>query len=278
MENYTKNGLFLVLIGMIISMIGTLLSGIYYTVISVDDVSGFLSSIGLSAIGGIGGIISFIGGILFLVGRKEFGKRHQKFVMYALIILVVGIVITIVVSIAGTFLAISGSFVEGVDVDLSGIAPTVFITIITGTVIGGLVQFFALYELENDLGRRVLYITFIVSILVAVFIGYFTMDALTELLQAGSAETSYTDFTTSYSYSASIARYASFGIISNILWLIAIYIPYKRIISGDLVPQPLESRDKPDSIPERVCPNCNQSIPNDANHCPYCGKSFENYM
>jgi predicted amidophosphoribosyltransferase len=54
--------------------------------------------------------------------------------------------------------------------------------------------------------------------------------------------------------------------------LIALYIPYKRIISGKLVPF---STSKTPSQSDRFCPNCGKVIAWDAQTCPYCGKRFE---
>ena len=63
--------------------------------------------------------------------------------------------------------------------------------------------------------------------------------------------------------------------ISNLLLVIALYIPYKRITSGELVPVIPTTKS---SEPDRRCPNCGQGIPFDAKICPYCSKRFEDYL
>ncbi len=57
--------------------------------------------------------------------------------------------------------------------------------------------------------------------------------------------------------------------------IIALYIPYNRINSGELVPITSKSNSGESG---RVCPNCGQAIPFDANICPYCSKRFNDYL
>ena len=278
MENYTKNGLMLIFIGLIIGIIASVILGLYYYLVPIKDMSSFLATIGFAIIGAIGGLLTLIGGILFFIGRKEFGEKHRKFVINALIILIVGIVLSVIVTGIGTFIALGSSIIEGSEIDFSALGPSILIATIISAITGGLAYIFALYELEDEKGRKILYIAFIVSIIVSVFIGYLSIGAIDELIETYPIESSSMDFLTSMEYTSSTTRLTVIGVISNILWAIAIYIPYKRIKNGELVAIPQEAIKKGAEIPERVCPNCNKSIPTDANNCPYCGKSFENYL
>ena len=150
MQNYTKQGLLLILIGMIIGIIGALLFGLYQFFVPIENVDDFLRFIGLGIIGGIGGLLSLIGGILFFIGRKEFGERHQQFVIYALLCVVIGIIASIAISIISPILMMS-NVEKG---DFSGyLIIVIILPTIIGTVTSCLAYLFALYELENNNGR-----------------------------------------------------------------------------------------------------------------------------
>jgi len=278
MENYTKNGLIFLIIGMIISMISTGLLGVYQFLTPDESVSNLFSMIGFGIIGGIGGLLILVGGVLFLIGRKEFGERHQKFVLYAVIIFIVGIIISSVVGGIGTFITISQSMVNGSETDISWVGYSILTSTIIGSITGSLAYVFALYELEDKNGKRILYLAFIVSIIITIIIGFFSIGAIEAMIADISSGGSSTDFTSSFTYTSQITQYSSLGIISNILWLITLYIPYNRIKKGELVPQKTTVLGTTKPSPERVCPNCQKEIPNDARICPYCGKNFENYI
>lgn len=277
MESYTKNGLLLLIIGLLISTISTGLIGIYYYMIPGEGSSNLFGMIGFSILGGIGGLIFLVGGILFFIGRKEFGERHQKFVIYAIIVFVIGIIISAVIGGIGVFISISQSLADGAETQLSWTGYSILISTIIGSITGSLTYVLALYELENEIGRRILYLAFIVSIIIASIIGYFTMDVIDTIISTLPTEGTPADFTSSYAYMSQISQYSVLGIISNILWLIALYIPYKRINDSDLIPQK-STIGAAQPRPDRICPNCQKEIPIDAKICPYCGKNFESYI
>lgn len=275
MQNYTKQGLLLILIGMIIGIIGALLFGLYQFFVPIENVDDFLRFIGLGIIGGIGGLLSLIGGILFFIGRKEFGERHQQFVIYALLCVVIGIIASIAISIISPILMMS-NVEKG---DFSGyLIIVIILPTIIGTVTSGLAYLFALYELENNNGRKILYIAFIVSILISVIIIFSITGVVEEMIIETTKTNTPEDFSAIASYISSITQFSVYGVISSFLWFIAVYIPYKRIKNGELVPKSVKAIDKKSSMPDRVCPHCNKAIPNDAKVCPYCGKKFENYL
>jgi hypothetical protein len=223
--------------------------------------------IGFGIVGGIGGIIVFIGAILFLIGRKEFNEKHQRFVIYAVILFVISIILIFFLVVIGTFINITAGTT---DFSSSMVIPT-----ITGAILGGLVYIFALYELEDKKGRYILYTAYIVSIIIAVVIVLYSMgeysNYLNEVFSTGNQPTNYSS---TMAFTSRMSNISVLGVISNILWAIAVYIPYKRIKDGDLVPQSKEVHDEASSVLDRICPNCNRVIPNDANICPYCEKKF----
>ena len=278
MKNYTKNGLIFLIIGTISSMISAGLLGLYQFITPDESVSNLFGMIGFGIIGGIGGLLFLVGGILFLIGRKEFGERHQKFILYAVIIFVVGIIISGVVGGIGTIITISQSIANGSETDISWVGYSILISTIIGSITGSLAYVFALYELEDENGKRILYLAFIVSIIIAIIIGYSSMGAIDAMIADIPTDGSSTDFTSFFDYTSQLTQYSSLGIISNLLWLITLYIPYNRIKKGELVPQKTAVLGTTTPSSERICPNCQKEIPNDARICPYCGKNFENHV
>lgn len=259
MENYTKNGLTFILIGMIIAMITSFLLGLYQFFIQTDNVAAILGYAGFGMIGGIGGILSLVGAILFFIGRKEFSERHQQFVIYAAVSIVIGIVLTTIFSIIGSIM-------------FEALIYTTPILTVISAFTGGLGYVFALYELENDTGKKVLYLAFFISIAIAVLIGFLNAGEMTRLIEAYSSE----NVLSSFSYLSNVSMYSSLGVIGSFFWLIAVYIPYKRIKTGELVPKKINVFERSESISQRRCLNCGRVIPEDAKICPYCGKRFEN--
>jgi len=277
MENHTKNGLLFLIIGLLLSTISTGLTGLYYYFNANETVGNLFGIIGFGFISGIGGLLALVGAILFLIGRKEFDELHQKYVIYALITLVIGIIISGIISGIGVFTSVVQSISNQGEAQLYWAGYSILISTILGSITGSLAYVFALYHLENETGRRILYFGFIVSLIIAVLIGFLSMDVIDTLITTIPIDESPVDFTSSFTYTSRIAQYSALGTIANILWLIALYIPYKRINDGELIPRKnlLGSQQYQ---PDRVCPNCQKEIPNDAKVCPYCGKNFDSYI
>lgn len=269
MENMTKTGLLLLMIGILIGIISNII--LFFL---PEDISGivFLMLVGLIAF--VGGLLALIGGLLIIIGRKEFGEEHSKFAVYALIIFVVSTVASFIMSMVVSMISFSSS------VGSAGSPPTydpTFMIIQTAisAILGGLVYVFLLYHLENENGKRILIAAYIVSIVISVIIAWSTASTIGDMVNVGDSG----DITSSNIFSSisSVTKTAVFGVISSVLYLIAIYIPYNRITSGELVPlSPTTAAGS--SAPSRICPNCGQAIPFDANICPYCSKRFDDYL
>jgi len=300
MKSKTQTGLLLLLIATGISLITTVVTYVTYAISSpFDTVGGSLSSviatIPISILGFISGILILIGSILFLVGRKEFGEKHQQYIKYALFAVVGIIIITVITTIliAGlVFTAVSssfsGDFTSGDyssiadDFLTSGFLNIFFILAIVQAAIGGLVWVFGLYQLENDFGKRLLVGFYLISIVIAIVSVWNAQTMISDIF-----ETAFSDGTSSSDVSQYLSNYMWVGVtglitlvgtlLSNGLLLGALYIPYKRIKSGELVPTLQESTVTTGTSHDRICPNCQKAIPFDAEICPYCGKHFQMY-
>ncbi|MCK5459333.1 MAG: hypothetical protein KAI20_05535, partial [Thermoplasmatales archaeon] len=123
MEGKTKTGLLLLIIGGCISLISNIVLA------TVDNVG-----IALSGIGGIGGLCSFVGIILLILGRKEFGEKHRKFVIYAIILFILAIVIPGIIVGAVVFSYVSQGINGSMD---SSLIQNIFLIIPVAAILGG---------------------------------------------------------------------------------------------------------------------------------------------
>jgi len=266
--------------------------------ITNENVSSFLLMIIPTAIiGGIGGLLGLIGAVLFLIGRKEFGEKHSQFVMYALIVFVISIIVSVIIVGVTMFSTFSSLGFSSISPGISNIENIYRSTTMTSMIItpisaalGGLIWIFALYQLEDDRGRLVLYSAFCCTVITSIVVSYNSMMLFEEMISSG-AFNSFNDMSTfgsstssqllsNYQWIGSTAIYSLIGgSVTNILLFFALFIPYKRITSGELVPiQQPSSSFKGTEFRDRKCPNCGRPIPFDANNCPYCGKKFESFV
>jgi hypothetical protein len=223
----------------------------------------------------IGVILVFIGVILFLMGRKEFGERHQKNVKNAILFFVMTICalsVVVIVAIALMMYSLMTN-IGSPDGTASFATPSllmVSIILIIGTVLGGLIYYFALIELETKTGKTILIAGIVASVVISIVTAFYLTDMLGELFGTLSTNTSEYSY---LPYAQNSGKIGLFGIIPNLLYLYAIYIPYRRIRDGELVPDMSTADQGP--VSNRVCPNCGRQIPFDARICPYCRKDFE---
>jgi MFS family permease len=269
----TQKGLYFIIIGSIITMIYSIIKSIS-SFFTQDAVTSMIIGI-FGIVSFIGVILILIGALLFLMGRKEFGKKHQKNIMNAVIIFVINVfailsILTIVIAIM-IYSAITKTISTDSTATLA--APSLLIVIVVSiisAVLGGLIYYFALIELENKTGKKILYTGIVTSIAISMVTSFYLADMLGELF--GSISTGNSDYSL-FPFTQNFGKIAILGIIPNLLFLYSFYIPYKRIKDGELVPDISSVGQEP--FPSRLCPNCGRSIPYDANVCPYCSKKFE---
>jgi hypothetical protein len=159
-------------------------------------------------------------------------------------------------------------------------------------IISGLIWVFGLYHLENKKGRMVLCSAYLWMIAIAIITSISSYFLFTDWVAAGyfeslsgvgSANTSqYSQLFSSSQWIGTTGIISLIGLlIQNMLFFFALYIPYQRISSGDLVP--VESTlfssvtDSSSTHQQRRCPSCGRGIPFDALVCPYCGKKYDSF-
>lgn len=273
MASNTQTGLLILIFWSIISLIYSLIVSVAF--FFIEDYQTFLI-IGVSRFFSfIVGILFLVGAILFLIGRKEFGERHRKNVINALLIFIFNFVLGVVLVSATVYFMVSfgiSSLSSSSDINVAPFSIFLLIIFVVSRVFSGLMYYFALIDLEDEKGRTFIYAGIIssicVSIITSVYISGFIGEKFGEISSLNSA-TSITGF-------QNIGGIGILSVIPGILFFFALYIPYNRIKIGELAPQILQTYIPTYStnFPVRYCPSCGRSIPMDAMFCAYCGKRF----
>jgi hypothetical protein len=290
MKGYTKTGLLFLMIAVILMLSTALASFSFYSSFHPTNVQGqnittMFSLLPLAALGGLGGLLSLIGALFILLGRKEYGEQHRTFIKYAIIIFIITIIIMIIVAImiaVTVYTWVLSGITTGSTTSLSVNAFQTFMTLtlistLISAILTGLLWVFALYQLEDKKGRTILIGTFVMMIITATVTVVSTNNNISNWINQGTLDTLFNQTSTSassvYSQLLSSSPWTgSIGIIlvicqlvQNILLFIALYIPYQRISRGEL------QAVLPMTSAQKQCPTCGRDIPHDAINCPYCG-------
>lgn len=279
--NLTKIGLWFLIIGQILVLI---------SVISFFATNG--SIIALSYLSIVGGLLAFIALIIMIVGGlglKEYGKKHGTFTLIALIIWIIGFVITLIIGFMVVFFVISAAFPslsssQSFTIELGSLRNLVYTAPIS-TVLGGLMYLFLLYKLENKIGKIILFLMFIIAIISSIIVTYFGLQTFDQSL--GSVTITVTPYMTSTelttqlqsyidSFNVEISKIGMYGIATNVLILVTLIIPIWRIQTGDLkkVPKETTSVLQPDSVNNIKinCPKCGAKNNQESKFCESCGE------
>ena len=262
----TQKGLYFLIIGSIITIICSFITSITYFLAQGTTTSIIIAGFGFISF--IGAILILVGLILFLMGRKEFGEKHQNNVKNAVIIFCINIIVAIILVAAIAFMTFSAIATSSTENVAGPFSIVIVIIAVVSAVLGGLIYYFGLIELENETGKNILFAGIISSIIISIITSFYIAGMLGEIFGSISSYSSYSPL----SFNQNIGGIGILGIISNLLFLYAFYIPYNRIKNGELIPQVLSSGRS--TIPGRICPSCGRPIPMDSNVCPYCGKDF----
>jgi len=269
MKNNTKNGLLCIIIGMGISIIASVILFFTEGAINIDFFSGLLFLIGI---------------ILMAIGRKEFGEKHQKFVIYAIIIFIITFIVTAIIIGILIFAMLSSIDVSdsAVNVDFSPI-KNIFLIAPIAAVLGGITNILLVHELEDQKGKNILYIAFIVTLITSFYVAFIGMqiademiddlDVIIDEIERDSGYYSTSEVTEKFEdktveFQRDLSKVGAIGLIGETLYLIAFIIPYNRIKSGELAPE-LPSYQK-------RCMTCGRVVPSDSVVCAYCGRRFDN--
>ena len=216
MDNRTRTGLLLLMIGTIISIITNAALFLSSSIVTM-----------VSSIGVIGALMVFIGIILMILGRKEFGEKHSKYVLISLLLFILAIAISIVVVTIAVLIALSTE-------DIGSIS-SIFYIVPIASISSALAYVFLLHELEDQTGKMILYIATIVSIVVAFYISMNIIPIFEETIGTFEPSMSIQEMTElQNAFTERISTISAPGFLTNILMFIAIYLAYKRVESGEI--------------------------------------------
>jgi len=196
--NWTKTGILILLVGSLI---------------------GWIPRVPL--IGLLGGLLTLVGAILVILGRKAFGKTHRRNVVLSIVLFFVGLAIIIVGAILAVFAAaggLSSSMTEAeLTVALQNAFRNVLIVATVGALVSGLASVFFTYALQKREGQIVLWAAY------AATIGIVTNGTVNsvEISNAISGATSGLDL---------------LRVIPSLLYAAANYLAWSRINRGETPP------------------------------------------
>jgi hypothetical protein len=255
MNGYTKPGLMVLMIYVVLALCITLATYSLYSTVHLlqgPHPSFLFNPWPITIIGMVATVLVYLGAIFILSGRKEFGENHRKYTFYAIIIFITYFVLILIFTRSVSLTAFSwitqgqpsNHFASTADY----FRTTVLSTLVDSFIIGipfGLIWVLSLYNLENKKGQLILLAAFVTMILVPIitFIGSITVinswisQGILDTLANVNASSMKPEL---FSISTWIGP---IGIILLLFWLlqyilmfVALYIPYKRIATGELKP------------------------------------------
>jgi MFS family permease len=202
---------------------GCLLFGVGSVISSISVLGGYAVCIGF-----LGALLALIGAILIVLGRTAYSERHQRFVILAVIFFILGIVIAVAMMMMGAMQVMSaamGGSTEGVKQSIMIILLTPLVT----AAISGLAEVFLAHELTSALGRKLLYVAYILYILAGVVVaalGWGIMQDIQNLDAQGLTDKINMVYNAQYAGGA-------ISVVHGILIFIAYYFAWSRVSSGE---------------------------------------------
>jgi hypothetical protein len=196
----------------------------------------------------VGGLLSLIGAILVILGRKAFGARHSRDVVAAVVVYILSFVGLIVVSVIFAIATISSVFGTVPTVaDLEGAVNTLLIGSIGVAIIAGVAQILFTYEIQDSVGRYLLFAGFGASVALEIAVYFIVAPlvaaAISEALAGGTFNS---DPITALENQ--VNTYALLAVVANLLWAAAYYMVWSRISRGE-IPRPLVGPGAPPMAP-----------------------------
>jgi len=250
MADNTKKGLSFLLIGSILAFFNSV------TTIIVGSSMFFLSLLSL---------LLLIGGIIYIaLGRKEFSERHEKLVVIGVTLLSITIILT--------FISVSGivysAFTTGSYESLVNVLYIAFFV----SILQGISYLLILHELQDKLGRIFLYVVFLISIIISTYVIFNGLSLFDKY---------FNDIISTSEFTSEINLLGGFGLISSVLFIIVLALPYYRISRNLLVPnktnlppQNTLQQQSTDAPNYKQCPKCGSNNSSNAAFCTNCGENF----
>lgn len=197
-------------------------------------------------VGAIGGLLTLIGVILVIVGRKAFGATHRRNVVISIVLFFVGLAFIIVGAIVAVFAALGAVSSATSEAELAAALRDAFTNVliiaVVGSFVSGLASVFFTYALQKREGRIVLWAAYGATLGVQVAIVVVTLPLIPDIAAAMARQIVATGTVDSTAVANAVSGAAS-GLallngIPSILYALANYLAWSRITKGEIPERP----------------------------------------
>jgi len=198
-------------------------------------------------IGGLGGLLIFIGAILVIVGRKAFGAEHRRNVVISILLYVVGLIVIVAAVAIVFFTAFTGispgaSRPQVAAAFQSAITNSLYV-VAAGSIIVGLARVLFTYALQESLGKILLWAAYgaTIGILVAFvilalpFVPAVADDLARQVLAGGTVTLDSARL--SALLAGETTGTAILNVVPSLLSAAAAYLAWDRINKGEIPAQ-----------------------------------------
>jgi hypothetical protein len=189
-------------------------------------------------IGLIGLVLTLVGAILVILGRRVFGRAHARNVVLSLVLFVGGVVAVVVLAVVFAF-TLAPALVGGTP-DIAAVRSA-FTTYFYGTAIvavaSGLASVLFTYALQKPAGKVLLWAAYVassaLSVAMLLILGPAVGDAFASAIQSGSLNLAALDAAL-----ASADQWSLLEAAPSLLFAAANYLAWDRIRRGELPERP----------------------------------------
>ena len=189
-------------------------------------------------IGIVGAILLLVGAILVILGRRVFGAKHARNVMISILLFVVGFIIAVIAGIVVAGALLAGLFGQiPTQAAVQSALNNYLIIALVAAIIGGLASVFFTYELQNPVGRYLLFGGYAASVIIQIAIFVVLSQAISAALAAMFPNGTYNPTQAAVALSDFTTRATTLSLLEGIPALIyaaADYIAWNRINKGEI--------------------------------------------
>jgi len=189
-------------------------------------------------IGLVGLVLTLVGAILVILGRKVFGRTHARNVVLSLVLFVGGIVAIVVLAVVFAF-SLAPALVGGTPniAAIRSAFTTYFYGTAVVTVASGFASVLFTYALQKPVGKILLWAAYVassaLSVAILLVLGPAIGDALAVALQSGAVDLAALD-----AVLASADQWSFLDIVPSLLFAAANYLAWDRIRRGEIPERP----------------------------------------
>ena len=207
----TKTGLLLLLIGGLISWI--------------------------PIIGILGGLLSLIGAILVILGRKAFGSTHARNVVIAIVLFFVGIIIIVIAAVlfAAAVITANAQTPAALAAVFASAFNTLLIGAIIGAAVGGIASVLFTYALQKQSGKMLLWAGYVANLAISIAIFAIIAPLVSNAVSQATSGGTYNSAPIS-ALQAQASGLGYLSVIPALLFAAATYLAWSRVSHGEIPP------------------------------------------